>query len=163
VRRLLHVSHLRDPEHTLEQVAKIDGVWADDADVDNLGGAPQVCTTWKEETGWPGEYFGSVAFKVGPEVLHPERAAEVAQSVMDVVTTSGTATGVPPDVDKVRARRGALEGHRLAVASGITPDNVEDYLPFVDDYLVATGISRDFHTLDPAKVRALAETVHAGE
>ena len=49
---------------------------------------------------------------------------------------------------------------RLAIASGVTPDNIGDYLPYVDHFLVASGISQDFHTLDPAKVRALAEAIH---
>ena len=50
----------------------------------------------------------------------------------------------------------------LAIASGITPENVADYLDVADCFLVATGISRSFTELDPAKVRSLSEQVGAG-
>lgn len=56
--------------------------------------------------------------------------------------------------------REAVDEHRLAVASGVTPENVQDYLPYVDDFLVATGISKNFHTLDPEKARELAGIIH---
>ena len=49
----------------------------------------------------------------------------------------------------------------LAIASGITPENVEVYLPFADSFLVATGISRSFTELDPSKVRMLVQRVRS--
>jgi uncharacterized protein len=56
--------------------------------------------------------------------------------------------------------RQALGGFPLAIASGITPENVEAYLPYVDAFLVATGISSSFTELDSERVRMLAEKVH---
>lgn len=50
----------------------------------------------------------------------------------------------------------------IALASGVTPENVDAYLPFVDAYLVATGISLDFEHLDASRTRALVERVHDG-
>ena len=47
-----------------------------------------------------------------------------------------------------------------SLASGVTPDNVGDYLPYVDAYLVATGIEEEFGVLDPARTKALADKVH---
>lgn len=44
---------------------------------------------------------------------------------------------------------------RLGVASGITNENIKQYLPYIDLYLVATGISINYHELDAGKVRAL--------
>lgn len=45
---------------------------------------------------------------------------------------------------------------KLAVASGITCDNIDAYLPYIDVYLVATGISIDHYELDEVKVSELA-------
>lgn len=143
---------------------RIDGLWADNGGIMDDGVRHTAKITWetKQDTGWPGEYFGGVAFKGEAPVSDPAKAAKAAARFMDVVTTSGPATGVPAEVGKIRQMKGALGDHRLAVASGITPENVGDYLPYVDDFLVATGISCDFHTLDPAKVRALAALIHGG-
>jgi predicted TIM-barrel enzyme len=44
---------------------------------------------------------------------------------------------------------------RLGVASGITNENIAHYLPYIDLYLVATGISINYHELDEVKVRSL--------
>ena len=41
----------------------------------------------------------------------------------------------------------------LAIASGITPDNVHPYLDYADCYLVATGIGSSFSDLDPKLVQ----------
>lgn len=147
---------------TFTQGRRIDALWADDSGITDQGALPKAQETWemKKDAGWAGEYFGSVAFKVGPLIRNAARAALAARGYMDVVTTSGPATGVAADVEKIKDMRAMLEGQRLAVASGITPENAEVYLPYVDDLLVATGISHDFHTLDPVKVRALADVVH---
>ncbi|XP_011403363.2 PREDICTED: uncharacterized protein LOC100637956 [Amphimedon queenslandica] len=47
------------------------------------------------------------------------------------------------------------KGKALALASGVTPENALDYAPYVDAVLVATGISIDFHNIDPLKLRQL--------
>jgi predicted TIM-barrel enzyme len=78
---------------------------------------------------------------------------------MDVVTTSGPGTGEAAHVDKIRVMKEALDDFPLAIASGITPQNVGDYLPFSDCYMVATGISSSFVELDPRLVRNLVDTV----
>jgi len=52
---------------------------------------------------------------------------------------------------------------RLAIASGITTENVESYLPWVSDFLVASGISSSFTELDPDLTRELAEKISAFE
>lgn len=53
----------------------------------------------------------------------------------------------------------ALGDLPLAIASGITPDNIKRYLPYADCYLVATGISKSFTELDEARLRALVGRV----
>jgi hypothetical protein len=47
----------------------------------------------------------------------------------------------------------------LAIASGITPENVEDYLDATDCFRVPTGVSKTFEELEPTKVVELVERV----
>jgi predicted TIM-barrel enzyme len=128
-------------------------------------------------------YFGGVAFKHRahiPDERLGAVAAEAAASGVDVVTTSGTQTGTPPTVEKIRRMweglasdriaaavpaylaRKVVTRHPLAVASGITPKNVRPFLPYVDAFLVASGIESKFGVFDPARVRALADIIHEG-
>jgi uncharacterized protein len=78
---------------------------------------------------------------------------------MDVVTTSGAGTGQAAHLEKISAMKAALGDLPLAIASGITPENVRDYLPISDCYLVATGLGDSFEELNPDRVAALVDGV----
>lgn len=110
--------------------------------------------------------FGGVAFKYGgDETLRGDALAELAAAstaFVDVVTTSGPGTGHPVDANKITTMSAAVGDHPLAIASGITVDNVADYLPHADCFLVASGISRTFDELDPQAVKALVGSVRQG-
>lgn len=54
-----------------------------------------------------------------------------------------------------------LPKFHLAIASGITPENIQDYLDFAGCFLVATGISKSFEELDRDKTCALVSTARA--
>jgi hypothetical protein len=100
-------------------------------------------------------FFGSVAFKTQRRDPDPEAVARLACARGWIATTSGPATGFAPKVEKLEAmRRGAGAG-QLAVASGVSPDNGAEIGRLVDWVLVATGVSADFHNLDPELCRRL--------
>lgn len=102
--------------------------------------------------------FCGVAFKGQEHEPDPVRAARTAVRLGMVPTTSGRGTGIAPYPEHVAAlREGIGPEAPLAVASGITPENVHLFSPHITHALVATGISRDFHNLDPALTRALVE------
>lgn len=140
----------------------VDGLWSDDAGV-HAESDPRVRERVLEaraRRSWPGTYFGGVAFKGRMREPDEWGAALAAIPFVDVVTTSGSATGVAAPVRKIRTMHKALKGLRpLAVASGITPDNVGTYLPHVEFLMVATGISKGFHQLDPEKTARLVRLV----
>ena len=146
---------------------RIDGVWSDDAGVDAMHEewfqhSRDAYLTARKETGWTGLYFGGTAFKTQDDIprhLLPY-VAQRAATFMDVVCTSGRGTGVASDVPKVKTMREAIPGVPLALASGVTPENVDGFLPYVEAYLVATGIEREFGVLDPARTKALADKIH---
>jgi hypothetical protein len=141
---------------------KVAGIWSDNAMIleteHEQPEADEVMATIRE-TGWPGLYFGGVAFKYQRHVDDLSQAARTARQYMDVVTTSGPETGKAAHVEKIRAMKAALGDFPLAIASGITPENVQDYLPFSDCYLVATGVSDSFEEFNPDRVRALLNVV----
>lgn len=141
--------------------AAVNALWTDRSFVSDRSVHPMARASWVLAQDWAGEYFGGVAFKGQKAVEDYEKAAQNANSVMHVVCTSGQATGVAADVSKVQAMCPHVS--RLALASGVTPDNVEAYLPYVDDFLVATGISYSFTELDPEKTALLASQIRSFE
>ncbi len=142
--------------------ASVDGLWTDNAlivESDKLQvEALEVCKTVARRN-WQGLYFGGVAFKYQPAVRNLRRVASLAASYMDVITTSGPGTGQAASIAKVQTMRSESNDAPLAIASGITPENVTDYLPYVDAFLVATGISQSFTELDRGLVRQLVANV----
>eukprot|EP00756_Hemistasia_phaeocysticola_P058041 Hpha_TRINITY_DN34653_c0_g1::TRINITY_DN34653_c0_g1_i1::g.21055::m.21055 len=145
----------------------VDGYWADNAMIDERveeqEEADQIERVRREVAGdWNGIYMGGVCFKAQREV--PQRlwktAARRSPGYMDVVMTSGTATGRAADLSKMAViREGVGAVKPLGLASGVTPDNVTDYLGVVDVILVATGVSSSFHELDAAKLGFLLRRV----
>ena len=86
-------------------------------------------------------------------------AKEAVSFGVDVVTTSGMATGCAASIDKVEMMRRALGKHPLALASGVTPENVDSYLPYVDAFLVASGIEQEFGSFNPRRVAELVRRI----
>lgn len=138
------------------------GLWVDNAgineDVKSLYFA-QEFEDRRKTSGWDGLYFGGVAFKYQREVADTARVAKFAIPYVDVITTSGAGTGIAAKIDKIRTIKNAIGDHPLAIASGITPENVDDYMPYTDCFMVATGISDSHTELNPSRVRALAKSL----
>ena len=144
-----------------KQGCRIDAYWADDARIneceDQQIEADEIQNI-RQKTGWNGLYFGGTAFKKQREV-HPTdygKSAQIAGGFMDVVTTSGIATGNAAEISKIATFRSALPDTPIALASGITPENAANY-KMVDCFMVATGINiaDDFYNIDPAKLSSL--------
>lgn len=141
-----------------------DGVWVDNAQIHEdrqTQADAQAVLNIQKQQGWNGLYFGGVAFKYQRAVKDLAGAAKIATGYMDVVTTSGPGTGKAAMPEKIRVMKEAMGDHPLAIASGVTPENIFEYLPFADCFLVATGISQSFDELDLAKVRSLVERVRS--
>ncbi|MGL5010264.1 MAG: BtpA/SgcQ family protein [Paracoccaceae bacterium] len=139
-------------------------LWADDACLDERRRDQpdaEAIAAARGASGWNGLYFGGVAFKKQRPVEAKDLAASarLGAAWLDVVTTSGTATGHAPDLAKIATFRAALGQAPLALASGITPENAAAFAGDVDCFLVATGINRpgDFYTIDPSRLAALMD------
>ena len=141
----------------------LDGVWTDDAGIREDGLNKTAADMEMVLTVAPPDrpiYFGGTAFKYGARIENLELAAQRARGRMDVITTSGDGTGYAPAKEKIDAMRKGAKDTPLAIASGITPENIGDY--DADVFLVATGISKDFYSVDPDKLRAVLDAVDDG-
>lgn len=147
-----------------------DAVWADNPGLHSTDGDSALTERVNEHFAQARmanpafRFYGSVAFKTQRPEPEPWEMARQAALWGWVAVTSGKATGVAPDIESVRqasAGAHAAPGGRLALASGISPTNVWQYLPYADDFLVATGISASFHRLDRVLLETLARTIHS--
>ena len=135
-------------------------LWADDMGVDSQGLTAEGREMESIARLEPQlKLFASVAFKYRPQETDPVGAAAHARAAGFIPTTSGDATGHAPDPQKIIAMG---KGGALAIASGMTPENVNTYAPALTHILVATGVSRTEHHIDPAKLSALIERLRQG-
>ncbi len=137
---------------------RVAGVWVDNAGIEETADTQahaHAIESARSASRWTGLYFGGVAFKYQRTVKDVAAAARAAVPFMDVVTTSGPATGQAADPAKISDMRTGAVDAPLALASGITPENLSVYLPFANCFLVATGICRSLDRLDPDRVKAL--------
>lgn len=137
--------------------AGFDGVWLDYCGVDSLGANVQALhlarLRRRTQLGHKRlDVFASVAFKYQAPEPSPAMAALNALTLGFVPTTSGPATGKAPVLSKVQAMWDEAD-RTLAVASGLTPDNIASFAPYLSHALVATGVSRDEHHFDPELLR----------
>ncbi len=143
----------------------IDGVWVDNSGIHEVSlvqkEAEQI-TAVRQKSGWHGLYFGGVAFKYQQSVKDVAGVAKTAIPYMDIITTSGSGTGKAAPLEKIKTMRTAIGEHPLAIASGLTPENANDYLPYVNCFLIATGISHSFYEFDPKRMEQFVTAVREG-
>lgn len=143
---------------------KIDGVWADNADIMERFKTQPLADAINEvriNSKWEGLYFGGVAHKYQRPVLQRDlpKAAAIAKNYMDVVTTTGVGTGIAADIEKIKIMKKALGDFPLAIASGISPENVESFMPYANAFLVATSLMESIEYFNPKRVEALIKAV----
>ncbi len=140
------------------------GIWFDDMEcveggserIDNIDTPMKIRGTLKA-LGYRGLTFAPVDFKYQRAAKNLSRVTETMSHFGDVVTTSGPRTGSPPTLEKIVTMREAVPDVPIAIASGITPENVDPFLDHVDFFLVATGVSHSHTELDPQRVRLMAD------
>ena len=89
--------------------------------------------------------FGPVSFKYQKAVrdYELEKVCKEAMGKMNVITTSGPATGQPASLTKIQRIRSYIGDYPLAIASGISVENKAEFESYVDYMLVASSITGD--------------------
>ena len=130
----------------------IDYIWADRSYIDNktLNIAEKAYANKGKQL-----YFGCVAFKYQRPVKNLKWTCQKACELMDVITTSGTKTGVPPTLAKIKEMKAYIGDKSLAIASGITPENKEIFTEYVDYFLVASSIIDKNEMIIESKLKQL--------
>ncbi len=144
----------------------LDAIWADSAGTAaEMEARAHSLDAARRGTSWGGLHFGGVAFKYQTEVPYDElpELGRLAHKFVDVPTTSGPGTGQAADATRLKALRSGLGDHQLALASGVTPDNVGGFTPLVDHILVSTGINNMYDRIDEGKLASLLSMVQEGD
>jgi len=93
-----------------------------------------------------------------------ERSARDAleRGLADALIISGAGTGLSADIADLQAVRAACPQAKVLVGSGVTLQNVGDYLPLADGFIVGTSLKQGgkiAKPVDPKRVAALARTM----
>ena len=129
----------------INKTTNVDMIWTDDSIPERYD-----LIVDKELSKRPMEIYESFAFKYKSEDPDFVNTGKRILSKGRIPTTSGPATGIAPTLDKV-LQLGELSS--LALASGLTPENINSYKGHITHALVATGISESFYKFDPIKVK----------
>jgi predicted TIM-barrel enzyme len=105
--------------------------------------------------------LAGVAFKYQAHEPDPPAAARACLALGMLPVTSGAGTGSAPSVDKIRSMSEATGG-QLAVASGMTVDNVAQFAPYLSHILVATGVTREPHHIDAPTLKQFLASAREG-
>lgn len=98
-----------------------------------------------------------------PRPLREVIEETVVRGGADAVIVTGPATGRPPSPEEVaEAGKHLPPGADLVVGSGVTPDNVGEYLGNAHGFIVGTYLKGRDGGIDPARVRALTGAMKKG-
>jgi uncharacterized protein len=143
------------------------GIWSDNAGIvvsQSTQPAAERFMQARRDNSWDGLYFGGLAMKYQRKVPDEQLAvaAQRACQFLDVITSSGPETGIAAPLDKAKLLRAGAGSHPIALASGISPENVSHYLPYVDAYLVASSIETEENSgiFVPERAKLLASMIH---
>lgn len=119
---------------------RIDGLWLDNAYADHAQKAYDFGMLRPIFTDAP--VYGSVAFKYQKNILSIGNQVDNIFDVVDVITTSGSSTGKAPDLAKMQFLQNFRTPHKkIAIASGISIENIDTFLPYADHFLVYSSIA----------------------
>lgn len=137
-------------EEALAIDADFDGLWCD-ANISS-----QIAIDNRK---FKGTVFGCVAFKYQPQPTDLEIALNDAKLWMDVITTSGAGTGKQTPVQKVLNFKEIINEHPMAIASGVSINNISLYNDVVDYLLVASSITDRNEIIQKEKLMELVNFI----
>ena len=88
----------------------------------------------------------------------------VERGLADALIVSGAGTGLAADVADVQRVRRTCPATKVLLGSGVTLDNVRDFQPVADGFIVGSSLKlngRLSNPVDPERVAALARALRA--
>lgn len=115
-------------------------------------------------------HFGGFFFKGNNQNFPKDnetltKLADESSKFMDVPTTSGLGTGMSMDINQLYKIHKSMNGKPLAIASGITCDNILYYLPYINYFIIGSGIEKnscDSQTIEFYKSAGIENPVEVG-
>lgn len=119
------------------------------------------CEKPRNSLDYKGLYFGGVAFKYQkqPKENELEDVCLSAMKVVDVITTSGDYTGKAASINKIEKIKNFIGNFPLAVASGISSENINNYKHLIDYALVASSITDEKEIINKSKLENLIDKI----
>ena len=127
----------------------IDGLWCD----------ASISIKDVVDRNFKGMFFGGLAFKYQKQPKDLKLACIEATLTTDVATTSGPGTAKPAAIEKIKIIRDHLGDHPMAIASGVSVDNIESYIGLADYLLVASSITDDNEFIIEEKLKELKNKI----
>lgn len=102
------------------------------------------------------------AAPLGAQLIETSAQDTLERGLADALIVSGTGTGRATDIGELERVRHAVPKAKLLIGSGVTKDNVKDYLQHADGVIVGTSLKfggRVSSHVDPKRVAALAKLI----
>lgn len=104
------------------------------------------------------------AVPLGPWSIGDSARDTLHRGLADALIISGVGTGVAADLADVQAVRAICPAAKLLLGSGVSVQNVGDYLPFADGFIVGSSLKtggKISNPVDTKRVSALAQRILA--
>ncbi len=142
----------------------IDGYWTDTDEVAMVRYISRSCPV---DIQFIENYYSSFAFKYQDKISEEQLQADIESALQEkpystelVITTSGPATGEPPDIEKIKWFREIIGPDcTLAIASGINSENIESFLPYADHFLVSSSLEDKYGYFNEEKLKAMVQII----
>lgn len=162
-------SNLHTYKETFELAKKhkLQIAWTDFSGVDLINEAPEV-SLHSIMAAKPKDVFYVSGIHMKYSTLKDptktiEQSALQAMGWVDGIVVTGVKTGVATSPDTARRARSVIGGYPMGAASGVSAENVNTILPYIDYVLVNTSISDKDHRIIGEKVKALRKAMDEGK
>jgi hypothetical protein len=88
----------------------------------------------------------------------------IQRGLADALVVSGAGTGKPTEMAKVNAVKSASGKTPVFIGSGITAQNITDYLPIADGFIIGSAFKiggSAANAVEPKRVKSLMRQIHA--
>lgn len=120
---------------------------------------------YRRSLGTAAEIWADVDVKFASPLYAPELAvlmkSAARRSGADRLLVTGTATGVPPSAETVRAVKAAAGRTPVLIASGLTAASVRELLPLCDGAVVGSAFKEDGDVERPVDPGRVTDFIHA--